>query len=110
MLLSTHILNNVLLQLIEERNKNLTQEVKLRAELCDEFNKLLVDVEEGYEDRLERERERAKETAEWRINELQKVYSKSYKRKRSNSSSGFDGLEMKVACLENKVIFTNSKD
>ena len=50
-------------KLIDERKKNSDLEKNIREELCNEFNNMLVAVEQGYEDRLQAEREEAERRA-----------------------------------------------
>ena len=40
-------------KLKEERTKNLNLEKNIREELCNEFNQMMVDVEQGYEKRIQ---------------------------------------------------------
>ena len=40
-------------KLKEERTKNMTLEKNIREELCNEFNQMMVDVEQGYEKRIQ---------------------------------------------------------
>ena len=82
-------------QLIAEKQKNLlldrkteNLEKEVRAELCDEFNKMMVEIESGWEQRLQEEKDRASELSDWRINKMQEAYmEKSKKRKRSEDSN-----------------------
>ena len=76
-------------KLVDERKKNVDLEKNIREELCNEFNNMLVEVEKGYEKRLQVEREEAERVNEWRIGELNKVHSKRNKRRRENE----DGYE-----------------
>ena len=78
-------------QLISEKQKNLllerkteTVEKEVRSELCDEFNNMMVEIESGWEQRLQEEKDRASELSDWRINKMQEAYmEKRKKRKRS---------------------------
>ncbi|XP_023341937.1 kinesin-like protein KIF20A [Eurytemora carolleeae] len=99
------LVEDLKLKLIEERKKNKTLERNIREQLCDEFNEMLVEIEEMHTGRLERERENMKERSEWRIQQLQLAYkNKGNKRKRvGDSGEEFDGNEMKIASLENQV-------
>merc|ERR1712098_787521 len=55
------LVENLKSKLKEERTKNLNLEKNIREELCNEFNQMMVDVEQGYEKRIQAERERLKE-------------------------------------------------
>ena len=61
-------------QLIEEKQKNLSLETEVRAELCEEFNKMVVEIDSNWEQRLQDERDRAADYNEWRLNKLQEAY------------------------------------
>ena len=68
-------------QLISEKQKNLllerkteTLEKEVRSELCDEFNRMMVEIESGWEQRLQEEKDRASELSDWRINKMQEAY------------------------------------
>jgi len=76
-------------KLIEERKKNQSLEKEIREELCEEFNTMLVEVEGGWERRLQAEREDAEKMNEWRIGELQSVHRNRNKRRRENDSGEF---------------------
>eukprot|EP00092_Neocalanus_flemingeri_P032334 GFUD01035153.1.p1 GENE.GFUD01035153.1~~GFUD01035153.1.p1 ORF type:complete len:1912 (+),score=653.09 GFUD01035153.1:74-5809(+) len=76
-------------KLIEERKKNQTLEKEIREELCEEFNSMLVEVESGWERRLQAEKEDAEKINEWRIGELQSVHRNRNKRRRENDSGEF---------------------
>ena len=86
-----NVIDTLKVQLIEEKQKNLKLDRKIekvekdvRAELCDEFNKMMVEIESGWEQRLQEEKDRASELSDWRINKMQEAYNeKSKKRKRS---------------------------
>ena len=85
------VIDNLKEQLIAEKQKNLLLDRKIekvekevRAELCDEFNKMMVEIETGWEQRLQEEKDRASELSDWRINKVQEAYmEKRKKRKRS---------------------------
>ena len=73
-------------QLISEKQKNLLLERKteklekeVRAELCDEFNKMMVEIESSWEQRLQEEKDRASELSDWRINKMQEAYMEKRK-------------------------------
>jgi hypothetical protein len=40
-------------QLIEEKQKNIKLEAEVRTELCEEFNKMVVEIESSWEQRLQ---------------------------------------------------------
>merc|ERR1712096_197768 len=74
-------------KLDEEKEKNEKQEAELREELCKEFNDMLVQVENDWERRVEVEREKASELAEWRIEEYGNAVRKEKKRRRDDRGS-----------------------
>ena len=47
------LIDNLKNQLIEEKQKNLKLEAEVRTELCEEFNKMMVDIETSWEQRLQ---------------------------------------------------------
>lgn len=104
-------------QLIKEKQDNITLEQEIRTELCTEFNKMMVDIEESWEKRLQDQKERDEELSEWRLNKLQEVYKSRRKRQREESSAPNetmmfmkDEIELELEdkktqlkCLEDKV-------
>jgi len=76
-------------KLIQERKKNQNLEKNIREELCEEFNSMLVEVESGWERRLQAEKEDAERMSEWRVGELQSVHRNRNKRRRENDSGEF---------------------
>ena len=87
-------------KLIDERKKNLSLEKNLREELCNEFNQMLVEVEKGYEQRMQDQIADAEKANEWRIGEINNVHSKRNKRKRENDSGDFGGEELEIIRLQ----------
>ncbi len=84
-------------QLIQEKQEKLTLEKEVRTELCDEFNAMLVETERNWEKRLQDEKERSEELAEWRINKLEEAYrAKRRGTKRQRSEIGSDADETKM--------------
>lgn len=79
-------------QLIEEKQKNLKLEAEVRTELCEEFNKMMVEIEASWEQRLQMEKDRASELSEWRINKLEEAYKRKRKRQRENSDSDTESV------------------
>jgi len=75
-------------KLMQERNKNHNLEKEIREELCEEFNSMLVEVESGWEKRLQAEKEDAEKISEWRIGELQDVHRNRNKKRRRGDDSG----------------------
>merc|ERR1712098_348886 len=67
-----------------------------------EFNQMMVDVEQGYEKRIQAEREEAERANEWRIQELNKVHSKRNKRKREEEDN-INEDELQVVRLESEL-------
>ena len=63
-------------QLIKEKQDKLTIESEIRTELCDEFNKMMVEIETGWERRLQDEKERSKELNDWRMSKMEEAYNK----------------------------------
>ena len=92
-------------KLVEERKKNVDLEKNIREELCNEFNTMLVEVEKGYEKRLQVEREEAERVNEWRIGELNKVHSKRNKRRRENDDQeeDFNEGELEAVRLQSQL-------
>eukprot|EP00095_Tigriopus_kingsejongensis_P010559 maker-scaffold421_size176100-snap-gene-0.31 protein:Tk10559 transcript:maker-scaffold421_size176100-snap-gene-0.31-mRNA-1 annotation:"golgin subfamily a member 4-like" len=72
-------------QLIKAKQDNVTLEQEIRTELCTEFNKMMVDIEESWEKRLQHQKDRDEELSEWRLNKLQAVYKSRRKRQREHS-------------------------
>ena len=52
------LIDNLKNQLIEEKQTNLKLESEIRTELCEEFNKMMVDIETSWEQRLQEEKDR----------------------------------------------------
>ena len=93
-------------QLIAEKQKNLklerkteTLEKEVRAELCEEFNQMMVEIESGWEKRLQEEKDRASELSDWRINKVQEAMMES--RKKRKLSEQVDS-ESEARALETK--------
>ena len=76
-------------KLKEERKKNQTLEKEVREELCEEFNQMLVEVESGWEKRLQAEKEDAEKISDWRIGALQTVHRNRNKRRRENDGGDY---------------------
>merc|ERR1712228_458100 len=94
-------------KLIYEKQKNLllerkteTLEKEVRAELCEEFNEMMVEIESGWEQRLQEEKDRASELSDWRINKVQEAMMES--RKKRKLSEQVDS-ESEARALETKV-------
>ena len=66
-------------QLIKEKQEKLKMESEIRTELCDEFNKMMVEIETGWERRLQDEKERSKELNDWRLSKLEEAYDNKRK-------------------------------
>ena len=81
------VIENLKNQLIEEKQKNLKVESETRTELCEEFNKMLVEVETSWEQRLQEEKDRASELSDWRISKLEEALREKSKRTRLDSST-----------------------
>ena len=98
-------------KLVDERKKNDDLEKNIREELCNEFNNMLVEVEKGYEKRLQVEREEAERVNEWRIGELNKVHSKRNKRRRENDDNedDFNEGELEVVRLQSQLDSKNKE-
>ena len=90
-------------KLIDERKKNLSLEKNLREELCNEFNQMLVEVEQGYEQRFQDQMAEAEKHSDWRILELNKVHSKRAKRKREDDTGDFDQEELEKHRLQSEL-------
>ena len=98
-------------QLIAEKQKNLmlerkteTLEKEVRAELCEEFNQMMVEIESGWEQRLQEEKDRASELSDWRINKVQEAMIESRKKRRRSeeidSESEAQELKTKTAKIQ----------
>jgi len=121
-----NVIENLKEQLISEKQKNLmlerkteTLEKEVRAELCEEFNQMMVEIESGWEQRLQEEKDRASVLSEWRVNKVtEALIENRKKRRRSEEHDDLDAdeLETKVARirdlefeLEKRKSKTNSK-
>ena len=101
-----NVIENLKEQLICEKQKNLmlerkteTLEKEVRAELCEEFNQMMVEIESGWEQRLQEEKDRASVLSEWRVNKVtEALIENRKKRRRSEEHEDLDADE-----LENKV-------
>jgi kinesin family protein 20 len=80
------LIDNLKDQLIKEKQEKLTMEAEVRTELCEEFNQMMVEIESGWERRLQDQKERSKELSDWQISKLEEAY-KNKKRKRAEVSS-----------------------
>ena len=89
--------------LIDAKQKNIRIEVETRQELCDEFNKMMVDIETDWEKKLQEEKDRAAEYSEWRIGKMQEALDER-RLDRSNSNATIvennEALEQKTKELE----------
>ena len=102
-----NVIENLKEQLISEKQKNLMLERKtenlekeVRAELCEEFNQMMVEIESGWEQRLQEEKDRASVLSEWRVNKVtEALIENRKKRRRSEEHDDLDAdeLETKVA-------------
>lgn len=92
-------------QLIDEKQKNLKMETEIRAELCQEFNQMLVEIEASSEQRLQEEKDRASELSEWRISKLEEALKQSRRKTRSGSDQHHpiddEELRQKTLQIEN---------
>ena len=80
------LIDNLKNQLIEEKQTNLKLESEIRTELCEEFNKMMVDIETSWEQRLQEEKDRASELSDWRIGKLEEALRENQKRNKLDSS------------------------
>ena len=90
-------------KLIDERKKNLSLEKNLREELCNEFNQMLVEVEQGYEQRLQDQMADNEMFSDWRLGEINKVHSKRNKRKREDDTGDFDQEDLEKHRLKSEL-------
>ena len=60
-------------QLIAEKEDKLKMESDLRSELCEEFNKMLVDIEESHEERLKGVEKRNNQMNDWWKNKYREL-------------------------------------
>merc|ERR1711997_1379763 len=81
------LIDNLKNQLIEEKQTNLKLESEIRTELCEEFNKMMVDIETSWEQRLQEEKDRASELSDWRIGKLEEALKENQKKNRLESES-----------------------
>merc|ERR1712018_996299 len=106
-----NVIENLKEQLISEKQKNLMLERKtenlekeVRAELREEFNQMMVEIESGWEQRLQEEKDRASELSDWRINKVQEAMIESRKKRRRSeeidSESEARELETKTAKIQ----------
>ena len=92
-------------QLIKEKQEKLKMESEIRTELCDEFNKMMVEIETGWERRLQDEKERSKELNDWRLNKLEDAYNNKRKelreaRKAAAKAGGAGGGSNETAIFQ----------
>ena len=66
-------------QLIKEKQEKLKMESEIRTELCDEFNKMMVEIETGWERRLQDEKDRSKELKDWQLSKMEEAYNNKRK-------------------------------
>ncbi len=74
-------------QLIDEKQANLKLENEVRTELCEEFNKMMVEIETSWEQRLQEEKDRATELNDWRISKLEEAYKRKRHLQRAEESA-----------------------
>ena len=91
--------------LIEAKQKNIRIEAETRQELCEEFNKMMVEIEEDWEKKLQEEKDRAAEYSEWRIGKMQEALDERRLNNQSNSNNvtvveNNEELEQKTKELE----------
>ena len=95
-------------KLVKEKQEKHKMEKEIRSELCDEFNDMMVAIEERWEKRLKEEKDRNAELAEWRLKTVQDAYAKSRKRARTeeenqispNATVSFEREEIKMKLEE----------
>ena len=97
-------------QLISEKQKNLLLERKIesletevRSELCDEFNKMMVEIESGWEQRLQEEKDRASELSDWRINKVQEAYNEKIKKRKRSEEFDFETESRELGIKKDKI-------
>ena len=90
--------------LIEAKQKNIRIEAETRQELCEEFNKMMVEIETDWEKKLQEEKDRAAEYSDWRIGKLQEALDERRAMQRNNSNviveTNSEELEQKIKELE----------
>ena len=90
--------------LIEAKQKNIRIEAETRQELCEEFNKMMVEIETDWEKKLQEEKDRAAEYSDWRIGKLQEALDERRAMQRNNSNviveTNTEELEQKIKELE----------
>ncbi len=96
-------------ELIKEKQEKIDLEKDIRTELCDEFNSMMVEIEQSWEKRLQGQIERTEELAEWRLQRLQKELKGTGKRKSACSeandktideTANFEKVELEMALEE----------
>ena len=97
-------------QLISEKQKNLllerkteSLETEVRSELCDEFNKMMVEIESGWEQRLQEEKDRASELSDWRINKVQEAYNEKMKKRKRSEEFDFETESRELGIKKDKI-------
>ena len=102
-------------QLISEKQKNLllerkteTLEKEVRSELCDEFNRMMVEIESGWEQRLQEEKDRASELSDWRINKMQEAYMEKRKKRKRSEECDFEKESLEIGAKKEKICELNS--
>lgn len=89
-------------QLIAEKQDKLKMEVDLRAEMCDEFNKMLVEIEEGHEERLKGVEKRNDEMNDW--------WKKKYEELSDKANSARRKSEVAAAAVDESMVVSNVGD
>ena len=98
------VIENLKNELIEAKQKNIRIETETRTELCEEFNKMMVEIETDWEKKLQNEKDRAAEYSEWRIGKMQEALDEKRSRQTNDetltSEADNEELEQKTKELE----------
>lgn len=109
------LIDNLKDQLIKEKQEKITLEKEVRSELCAEFNKMMVEIEENWEKRLQDQKERSEELLEWKMAKEQEMQRKKRKRANDDNSEAtiffekaeletmLEDKEHELKCLQEKV-------
>ena len=92
---------------LERKTETLEREV--RAELCEEFNQMMVEIESTWEKRLQEEKDRASELSDWRINKVQEAMMESRKKRKMSEQVDNESEERELQTKEYKIKELESK-
>ena len=87
-------------ELVQEKKEKVTLEKEIRSELCEEFNEMMVEIENRWEQRLKDEKERSEELADFRLQTFQEAFSSKIKNRNLDETARFQQDEMEIAMEE----------